>query len=153
VGAAEQLHPPCLAERGRDPDVTEHVLVVVEAEQQRVRQRPVDQQPEAGDDAVGRVLALDLHHAPPAGLVTEVAMLRDDAVDAAMKPGEERGEVEFGLGRDHDLAVEHKPALVDGEERLDGLGKVARERPLRLRKSTSAPSRNARQRKPSHFGS
>src|SRR4051794_18643177 len=49
------------------------VVVVVQPEQQRARQRPLDEAPEPGDDAVGGALVLHLHHAPRSLLVGSVS--------------------------------------------------------------------------------
>ncbi|TML56626.1 MAG: hypothetical protein E6G22_16910, partial [Actinobacteria bacterium] len=43
----QQLVPQALRERGREADVAQAPLVVVEPEQERARQRPVDEPAEA----------------------------------------------------------------------------------------------------------
>ena len=54
----------------------------------------------------------------------------------------------------HDLAVDHAPLAAARLEQLDELGEVAGQRAsLREPSSTSSPSRNTMQRKPSHLGS
>jgi hypothetical protein len=63
--------------------VLERARVVVEAEEERARERAVAQPPEAGDNAVGRPFLLHLQHRSPPGLVRELAVLGDHAVDAA----------------------------------------------------------------------
>src|ERR671931_294532 len=55
---------------------------VVETEQERARQRPVLEEPETRDDAVGGLLLLDLDHGALARQVRTRWILRDDAVDA-----------------------------------------------------------------------
>ena len=74
--------------------MVERALVVVQAEQQRadVRARAVLVPAEAGDDAVGGALVLDLEHRPLARLVRRVEPLGDHAVEAgALEPLEPVG--------------------------------------------------------------
>jgi len=63
--------------------VLELAVAVPQAEQERARERPVDEPAEAADDAVGRALPLHLHERPRAGRVREVARLCDHAVDSS----------------------------------------------------------------------
>ena len=81
--------------------MVELAVVVVQPEQQRpdVRARAVLVPAEAGDDAVGGALVLDLQHRPLARLVLLVELLRDDAVEAgALEPVEPvRGERPVGV--------------------------------------------------------
>src|SRR5581483_6432839 len=53
-----------LAERARDADVAQLAAHPVEPEQERADGGPVDEPPEARDDAVERPLALHLDHRP-----------------------------------------------------------------------------------------
>jgi hypothetical protein len=62
--------------------VVQPAAVVVQAEEERARKRPVGKHAEASDDAVGGLLVLHLDHLPAPRDVRKVAMLGDDAVDA-----------------------------------------------------------------------
>src|SRR6185295_19425192 len=79
-----ERRPAVPRERGRDPDVVELAVVVVQPQQERadVRAGPVLVPPEAGHDAVGRPLVLDLQHRALARLVRRLEALGDDAVEA-----------------------------------------------------------------------
>ena len=80
-----QLVDELAAERRREaaghPDVVEHPVVVVEAEEQRADPAAVLVGAVAGDDAVGGPLVLDLHHGPLPGAVRVVEALADDPVE------------------------------------------------------------------------
>src|SRR5215211_640184 len=79
----EQL-APALHGEGRDSaDVPQVPGIVVETEQQRAEERPVDVQPKARDDAVGGALGLDLDHPAGAGLVAKISALDDHTIDPA----------------------------------------------------------------------
>jgi hypothetical protein len=111
----EQLLPAALGERGRDADVAEPLLLVVEPEQERARERPVDEPAEAGDGAVGRSLVLDLDHRAATRLVRHVGTLGDDAVDArALEAVEPAG----GAGRVVGRRREEERRREAAEERL-----------------------------------
>src|SRR5215216_5308772 len=77
----EQGLSPRLGEGGGDADVLKRAGLVVEPEQKRAWQRPVDEAAKTRDDAVRRALLFDLHHRSCARFVFEVAVLGDDAVD------------------------------------------------------------------------
>jgi hypothetical protein len=77
----QQLPPQRLREAACDADVPQ-LVAVVEAEQERARQRLLDEPAKAGDDAVRRQRPLHLHHRALPGLVAQVSMLRDDAFEA-----------------------------------------------------------------------
>src|SRR5581483_3801546 len=77
--------------RGLDPrgmsDDTQRPFRVVEAQHQRADRPRVLTGPVAGDDAVDRAHALDLHHAGArSGLVERLQILGDDAL-AMLEPG------------------------------------------------------------------
>ena len=75
---------------------------------------------------------------------------RGGGVDAL----EQRLEVQPRAARDDDFAVDHAAGGQVRLGRCHDLGEVAGERPLAAAESsTSSPSRNTMQRKPSHFGS
>jgi hypothetical protein len=111
-----QFGPPIPRERRCDADVIEVTGVVVQPEQQRpdVGARPVLVPAEAGDDAVGRALVLDLEHRPLAGLVGRVESFRDDAVEpGALEPVEPVGGRRAVAGRRRQV-----DRRLDAEERL-----------------------------------
>src|SRR3954451_21230106 len=58
---------------------------VVQPEQQRADAAAVRKYSEAADHALRRTFELDLHHVAPAGAVAPNALLRDDAVEAALR--------------------------------------------------------------------
>ena len=74
--------------------MVERARVVEQPEQQRpdVRARPVLVPAEAGHDAIGGPLVLDLEHRPLARLVRRIEPLRDDAIEpGALEPFEPVG--------------------------------------------------------------
>ena len=106
----EQSDPLGRRKRGDDADVSKRVVLVVEREEQRAHRRQTAKRPEAGEDAIGRSLPLDLGHRPLARNVSEVERLGHDPVDAgALEPiepaprdrriGRRRREPEVALAR------------------------------------------------------
>src|SRR5215211_2027977 len=76
----EQL-PSLRPLEGRDHSgVLEPSGVVIEAEQQGAELRPIDEQPQPGDDALGRALQLDLRHRPRTLEVGQAPWLCDHTV-------------------------------------------------------------------------
>ena len=81
---------------GRDADVVQATVVVVEAEQQRADALAVLVDAVPGHRAVGRALVLDLHHRALVGRVHVVEPLGHDAVESGAL---ERREPRLGDGR------------------------------------------------------
>ena len=116
-----QLGAPRRREAGRDPDVLELAVVVVQPEQQRADQRLLGRGglvlAVAGEHDVGGALVLDLEHGALVGLVRRPERLGDDTVE----PGAlELLEPPLGLGRVLGGAGQEAGAgAVEVAERLD----------------------------------
>ena len=97
----DQLGSPRRGEAAGDPDVVQHAVVVVEAEQQRPDPQAVLVRTGAGDHDVGGALVLHLQHRALALGVGAVERLGHDAVEPraleALEPT--RGESRLGGGR------------------------------------------------------
>jgi hypothetical protein len=104
-------------EGGRDPDMVQSAVFVIEAEEEGARKWLFDEPAEAADDAIGGSFALDLDHLATARPIRLRRELRDDAVDPGvlLEPHErrvavagDRREVERGLRIGEELG--EKPA-------------------------------------------
>ena len=116
-----------VGDAGRESDMMENTIVIVETEKQRADERAVGRIAKSADDTVGGAQALDLEPAALAHQVRLIETLGDDAVEragGASKPCFGRG----SLARIRRKA-QRRRRLERGEERLER-DAALRERPI-----------------------